>query len=181
MTHDRDLGDPTLDAVSVDPRDAATRTPTRISSDQIAEHDRRNDKEAVEAIGLRLEIDSPTRIDGFFGLLGQIAKASLLAGESSVTVYRAERSVRLDTSPLELFDFSADKDVLRKVVARAHYTTMLFFGQEAAYRPIDDDTGTTIPSDAANSQIREVQSDLLKSIELRRKRAGCVFDPGRAP
>ena len=41
MTHDRDVGDPTLDAVSVDPRDAATRTPTRISSDQIAEHDRR--------------------------------------------------------------------------------------------------------------------------------------------
>ena len=35
MTHDRDVGDPTLDAVSVDPRDAATWTPTRISSDQI--------------------------------------------------------------------------------------------------------------------------------------------------
>jgi hypothetical protein len=41
MTHDRDVGDPTLDAVSVDPHDPATRTPTRTSSDQIAEHDRR--------------------------------------------------------------------------------------------------------------------------------------------
>jgi hypothetical protein len=78
---------------------------------------------------LRLEIDVPTRIDGFLGFLAQIAKASVLAGESSVVADRANRCVRLDTQPLGLFDFKADHDTLVRVSRRAYLTTLLFFGK----------------------------------------------------
>ncbi|WP_405957282.1 patatin-like phospholipase family protein [Streptomyces phaeochromogenes] len=135
-----------------------------------------SDAEAAEAIGLRLEIDAPTRIDGFLGLVGQLAKASLLAGESSVTADRAERSIRLDTEPLGLFDFSTDQSTLEKVSARAHLTTMLFFGQGDRFAPVNLRSGEVLPAALAAPAIRDTWDDLRASVERRRAAAGCVFE-----
>jgi predicted acylesterase/phospholipase RssA len=138
-----------------------------------------SDAEAATAIGLRLEIDSPVRIDGFLGLLGQVAKASLLAGESSVTSERAERTIRLDTDPLGLFDFSSNRTTLEKVSARAHLTTMLFFSEGDKFVPLNLRTGEPLPSALAGSAVRETWADLHDSIERRRTASGCVFGDSR--
>jgi predicted acylesterase/phospholipase RssA len=135
-----------------------------------------SDKETSEAIGLRLEIDYPTRIDGFLGLLRQIAKASLLAGESGVVADRAERSVRLDTEPLGLFDFSADQDTLATVSMRAHLTTMLFFGQGADYKPVDLASGVALSQAQATGVAEKTWKELRESVERRRQASGCVFE-----
>lgn len=140
-----------------------------------------SDREATNAIGLRLEIDVPTRIDGFLGFLTHVAQASLLAGESSVVTSRADRSVRLDTDPLGLFDFTVDPDKLAIVSARAHLTTMLYFGQGADYAPIDLKTGEALPEPEASKQAKLVWKDLEASVNRRRQASGCVFDSQSRP
>lgn len=134
-----------------------------------------SDEEARSTVGLRLEIDAATPIEGTLGFLGQIAKASMLAGESNVVADRAARSVRLDTQPLGLFDFTAERQVLETVARRAHLTTMLFFGQGAAFAPVDIGTGLPLQGQAAADAKDAAWKDLRESIARRRAVGGCVF------
>jgi len=105
-----------------------------------------------------------------------VAQASLLAGESSVINERERRSIRLDTLPLGLFDFSSDRTVLETVSARAHLTTMLFFGQGAGYRPVNLTTGEALPAADAARVRQETWKDLDASVQRRRAAGACVFN-----
>jgi NTE family protein len=139
------------------------------------------DEEAAGTVGLRLEIEKPTRIEGLLGFLGQLAQASLFAGESSVVEYRSRRSARLDTEPLDLFDFTAERAILEKVAIRAQLTTMLFFGRGTDFAPVDLTTGEPLPKAQARTASDAAWEDLQASIKLRRERAGCVYEDSSAP